>query len=57
MHTISLAAAAAVLASLPAANAGLYPKSSPVLQVTAKNFDQLINKSNHTSVGCFLFIL
>jgi protein disulfide-isomerase A6 len=42
----------ALLASLlgGASAAGLYTKSSPVLQVDAKNFNSLINKSNHTSV-------
>ncbi|KAH8700619.1 hypothetical protein BGW36DRAFT_316682 [Talaromyces proteolyticus] len=30
--------------------AGLYTKSSPVLQVDAKNYDSLIAKSNHTSI-------
>ncbi|EED16878.1 disulfide isomerase, putative [Talaromyces stipitatus ATCC 10500] len=42
----------ALLASLlgGASAAGLYTKSSPVLQVDAKNFNSLINKSNHTSI-------
>ncbi|KAI0409934.1 hypothetical protein F4802DRAFT_542674 [Xylaria palmicola] len=43
-------AAVAFLSALPAAQAGLYPKSSPVLQVDAKNYERLIAKSNHTSV-------
>ena len=48
----------ALLASLlgGASAAGLYTKSSPVLQVDAKNFNSLINKSNHTSV-CNLYSL
>ncbi|KAI1632518.1 hypothetical protein F4809DRAFT_87174 [Biscogniauxia mediterranea] len=56
MHTLnpSTAAVAAVafLSALPisVAAAGLYTKSSPVLQVNAKNYDQLIAKSNHTSI-------
>jgi hypothetical protein len=29
---------------------GIYSKSSPVLQVTAKTYDSLIAQSNHTSV-------
>jgi protein disulfide-isomerase A6 len=42
----------ALLASLlgGASAAGLYTKSSPVIQVEAKNYDSLIAKSNHTSV-------
>jgi protein disulfide-isomerase A6 len=44
--------AASVLFSLPV-NAGLYTKSSPVLQLNAKSYDQLIAKSNHTSVSYF----
>jgi protein disulfide-isomerase A6 len=43
-------ALAAALAVLPSAQAGMYAKSSPVLQVNAKNFDNLIAKSNYTSV-------
>lgn len=48
--TSAAAAAAALLLALPATAAGLYPKSSAVLQVDAKNYDRLIAKSNHTSV-------
>lgn len=42
----------ALLASLlgGASAAGLYTKSSPVIQVDVKNYDSLIAKSNHTSV-------
>lgn len=42
----------ALLASLlgGASAAGLYTKSSPVLQVESQNYDSLIAKSNHTSV-------
>ncbi|KAI1424444.1 thioredoxin-domain-containing protein [Xylaria sp. FL1777] len=55
MHCFNLnptvaVAAVAFLSALPTAQAGLYPKSSPVLQVDAKNYDRLIAKSNHTSV-------
>lgn len=51
MHHPTLSTAAvALLAALPAANAGLYPKSSAVLSIDAKNYDSLIAKSNHTSV-------
>ncbi len=42
-------AAAALLAVLPV-NAGLYTKSSPVIQVDAKNYERLIAQSNYTSV-------
>ncbi|KAH7305831.1 hypothetical protein B0I35DRAFT_109122 [Stachybotrys elegans] len=46
-----LATIAAVLAALPAAQAaGLYTKSSPVLQVDGRSYDKLIAKSNHTSI-------
>ncbi|PTB67675.1 thioredoxin-domain-containing protein [Trichoderma citrinoviride] len=45
-----LATLAASLAALPFAQAGFYPKNSPVLQVDAKSFDRLITKSNHTSI-------
>ncbi|QKX53339.1 uncharacterized protein TRUGW13939_00417 [Talaromyces rugulosus] len=42
----------ALLASLlgGASAAGLYTKSSPVLQVETNNYDSLIAKSNHTSI-------
>lgn len=51
MHHPTLSTAAvALLAALPSANAGLYPKSSAVLSIDAKNYDNLIAKSNHTSV-------
>ncbi|KAK2055012.1 thioredoxin-domain-containing protein [Colletotrichum caudatum] len=49
-HPTLLAAGAAVLSVLPGAQAGMYPKSSAVLQVDAKNYDDLIAKSNHTSI-------
>lgn len=42
-------AAAALLAALPV-QAGLYSKSSPVIQVNGKNYDRLIARSNYTSV-------
>lgn len=42
----------ACLALLPssASAAGLYLKTSPVLQVDASNYDRLITKSNYTSI-------
>ena len=50
-HPTTLAAAlTAALAALPAAQAGMYTKSSPVLQVDARSYSKLIAKSNHTSV-------
>ncbi|ELR04373.1 hypothetical protein VC83_06578 [Pseudogymnoascus destructans] len=51
VYTGALAAAATVLLlASPATAAGLYPKSSMVLQVDAKNYDRLIAKSNYTSI-------
>ncbi|KAI1445960.1 thioredoxin-domain-containing protein [Annulohypoxylon stygium] len=55
MHAFNLnpttaIAAVALLSALPTAQAGLYLKSSPVTQVDAKNYDKIINKSNHTTV-------
>lgn len=38
-----------VLAALPGVQAGLYTKSSPVIQVDAKNYDRLVAKSNYTT--------
>jgi len=53
VHTGAITvAAAALLAALPV-NAGLYSKSSPVIQVDAKNYDRLIAQSNYTSVCTF----
>lgn len=42
---------ASLLATLPVNADGLYPKSSSVLQVDHRNYDQLIANSNHTSVS------
>jgi len=44
------ALAIALLAALPAVQAGLYPKSSAVLQINGKNYDSLIAQSNYTSI-------
>ncbi|KAL1848641.1 hypothetical protein Plec18167_002266 [Paecilomyces lecythidis] len=41
---------ASLLATLPVNADGLYPKSSSVLQVDHRNYDQLIANSNHTSI-------
>lgn len=38
------------LAALPAAQAGLYTKNSPVLQLNAATYDRLISQSNYTSI-------
>ncbi|KAK4647877.1 uncharacterized protein QC761_105290 [Podospora bellae-mahoneyi] len=49
-HPTLCAVAVALLSALPGAQAGLYSKKSPVLQVDAKSYDRLIAKSNHTSI-------
>lgn len=50
-HQTLYATVVALLTALPGAQAGLYSKKSPVLQVDAKSYDRLIGKSNHTSVS------
>ncbi|KAM0563056.1 hypothetical protein ACHAPJ_001900 [Fusarium lateritium] len=52
MHnpTSLLVTLTAALAALPEAQAAIYTKSSPVLQVNARNYEQLIAKSNYTSI-------
>ena len=45
------AASAAVFLSFPVNVLAMYSKDSPVLQVNAKSYDDLIAKSNHTSVS------
>ncbi|PHH82846.1 hypothetical protein CDD82_4579 [Ophiocordyceps australis] len=51
MHHHSLAAAAAaLLATLPACQAAMYTKKSPVLQIDANSYGPLIAKSNYTSI-------
>lgn len=52
MHhpTLLAAAGVAVLSALPGVNAGMYTKSSPVLQLDARSYDKLIANSNYTSV-------
>lgn len=49
-HPTLVAALVAAFAAAPAVEAGMYPKSSAVLQLDAKNFDSHITKSNYTSV-------
>ncbi len=48
---IAWGAAAAVLALFPADVLAMYSKSSPVVQVDAKDYQSLIAESNHTSVS------
>lgn len=51
MHQPTLfAALTAIIASVPLAQAGIYTKNSPVLQLDHKNFNDEIMKSNYTSV-------
>jgi protein disulfide-isomerase A6 len=57
-HPTLCAVAVALLSALPGAQAGLYTKKSPVLQVDSKNYERLIAKSNYTSVSrCLRFVL
>ncbi|KAK4129116.1 thioredoxin-domain-containing protein [Parathielavia appendiculata] len=49
-HPTLCVVASALLAALPGAQAGLYTRKSPVLQVDAKDYDRLIAKSNYTSI-------
>ena len=46
-----LAALAALLLTSTVTGEGMYSKKSAVLQVDAKNYNKLINKSNQVSVG------
>jgi protein disulfide-isomerase A6 len=50
-HPTLCALAVALLSALPGANASIYTKKSPVLQVDAKDYDRLITKSGYTSVS------
>lgn len=52
-----VAATAALLLASQANAGGLYPKSSAVLQVDAKNYDALIAQSNYTSVRPFCLLI
>ncbi|KAK3329960.1 hypothetical protein B0H66DRAFT_597513 [Apodospora peruviana] len=49
-HPTLCAVAVSLLAALPGAQAGLYTKKSPVMQVDGKDYDRLIAKSNYTSI-------
>lgn len=49
-HSTLCALAVGVLSALPGAQAAIYTKKSPVLQVDAKDYDRLIAKSNQTSI-------
>ncbi|UZP46106.1 hypothetical protein NXS19_013918 [Fusarium pseudograminearum] len=52
MHnpTSLLVTLTAALAALPEAQAAIYTKNSPVLQLNARNYDKIIAKSNYTSI-------
>jgi len=50
-HPTLCAVAVGLLSALPGAQAGIYTKKSPVLQVDAKDYDRLVAKSNYTSVS------
>ncbi|RGP79553.1 disulfide-isomerase [Fusarium longipes] len=52
MHnpTSLLVTLTAALAALPEAQAAIYTKNSPVLQLNARSYDKLIAKSNYTSI-------
>ncbi|KAF5005037.1 hypothetical protein FDECE_8453 [Fusarium decemcellulare] len=52
MHnpTSLLVTLTAALAAMPTAEAGMYTKNSPVLQLNARTYEKLIAKSNHTSI-------
>lgn len=52
---MQLTVAAALALAMPAW-AGMYTKSSPVLQLDAKSFDKFIRKTNYTSVSYSLEI-
>ncbi|KAI9811332.1 MAG: hypothetical protein M1827_005492 [Pycnora praestabilis] len=49
-RTTLIAVAAALLLALPANAGGIYAKSSPVLQLDAKSYEDLIARSNFTSI-------
>ncbi|KAK0754346.1 hypothetical protein B0T18DRAFT_477443 [Schizothecium vesticola] len=49
-HPTLCTLAVGLLSALPGAQAAIYTKKSPVLQVDAKNYDKLIAKSNQTSI-------
>lgn len=52
-HPTLCTLAVGLLSALPGAQAAIYTKKSPVLQVDGKNYEKLIAKSNQTSV-CFV---
>jgi hypothetical protein len=53
----STATVVATLSLFGAAHAGLYLKSSPVLQVDGKSYEKMIAKSNYTSVSLSLSLV
>lgn len=48
--TVRFGVAASLLLLPSALAAGLYPSNSPVVQVDATNYKDLIGNSNHTSI-------
>ncbi|KAK3694453.1 hypothetical protein B0T22DRAFT_452540 [Podospora appendiculata] len=50
-HSTLCALAVGLLSALPGAQANIYTKKSPVLQVDAKDYDRLVAKSNQTTVS------
>ena len=50
MHQSMITAALAVLATMPLVSAGLYPKSSGVMEIMGKDFDRLVKNSANSSV-------
>ena len=50
-HPVVLSTLTAALAVLPAAQAAIYTKNSPVLQLDARSYERQIAKSNYTSVS------
>lgn len=53
-HPALIAALTASLAALPVAQAGIYTKNSPVLQLDGRSYEQQVVKSNHTSVSLLI---
>jgi hypothetical protein len=54
VYSATIAVAAIALFGALPVNAGLYPKSSAVLQLDGKSYDRLIAQSNYTSVSLIL---
>ena len=56
-HPTLCTLAVGLLSALPGAQAGIYTKKSPVLQVDAKNYDKLIANCNQTSARVAVSVL